>query len=83
MGSFRTHSGICDTKEPLHSTTLRPQPRAAHAAALPQPAGRSEQYSNSVDATLASGLEAKSYQPESNSYKESITLVVTETTRRF
>ncbi|KAH9245683.1 hypothetical protein BASA81_016819 [Batrachochytrium salamandrivorans] len=48
---------------------------ASHAAALPQPAGLSEQYSNSVDATLASGLEAKSYQPESNSYKESITLV--------
>ncbi|KAH6599925.1 hypothetical protein BASA61_002432 [Batrachochytrium salamandrivorans] len=41
---------------------------ASHAAALPQPAGLSEQYSNSVDATLASCLELD-LPPESNSYK--------------
>ncbi|KAH6587137.1 hypothetical protein BASA50_001416 [Batrachochytrium salamandrivorans] len=43
---------------------------ASYAAALPQPAGLSEKYSNNVDTTLASGLEARSYQPELNSYKE-------------
>ncbi|KAH9263590.1 hypothetical protein BASA83_013001 [Batrachochytrium salamandrivorans] len=39
----------------------------SYAAALPQPAGLSEQYSNNVDTTLASGLEARSYQPVLNS----------------
>ncbi|KAH6595559.1 hypothetical protein BASA50_005768 [Batrachochytrium salamandrivorans] len=48
---------------------------ASYAAALPQPAELSEKYSNNVDATLASGLEARSYQPGSNSYKESATLM--------
>ncbi|KAH6577253.1 hypothetical protein BASA60_004188 [Batrachochytrium salamandrivorans] len=43
---------------------------ASYAAALPQPAGLSEKYSNNVDAILASGLEARSYQPGLNSYKE-------------
>ncbi|KAH6589386.1 hypothetical protein BASA50_010081 [Batrachochytrium salamandrivorans] len=47
----------------------------SHAAALPQPAGLSEQYSNSADITLVSGLEARSYQPELNSHKDSATLV--------
>ncbi|KAH6578794.1 hypothetical protein BASA61_000023 [Batrachochytrium salamandrivorans] len=47
---------------------------ASYAAALPQPAGQSEKYSNNVDATLASGLEARSYQPGLNSYKDSATL---------
>ncbi|KAJ1344957.1 hypothetical protein BSLG_000472 [Batrachochytrium salamandrivorans] len=44
----------------------------------PQPAGLSEKYSNNVDATLASGLEARSYQPELNSRKDSATLVSLE-----
>ncbi|KAH9247586.1 hypothetical protein BASA81_014803 [Batrachochytrium salamandrivorans] len=48
---------------------------ASYAAALPQPAGLSEKYSNNVDTTLASGLEARSYQPGLNSYKDSATLV--------
>ncbi|KAH6563253.1 hypothetical protein BASA62_008679 [Batrachochytrium salamandrivorans] len=48
---------------------------ASYAAALPQPAGLSEQYSNSIDVDLASGLEARSYQPGSNSHKDSATLV--------
>ncbi|KAH9264522.1 hypothetical protein BASA83_011993 [Batrachochytrium salamandrivorans] len=39
---------------------------ASYAAALPQPAGLSEKYSNGVDITLASILEARSYQPVSN-----------------
>ncbi|KAH9277212.1 hypothetical protein BASA83_000074 [Batrachochytrium salamandrivorans] len=47
---------------------------ASYAAALPQPAGLSEKYSNSADTTLASSLEARSYQPESNSQKGSATL---------
>ncbi|KAH6598387.1 hypothetical protein BASA50_003807 [Batrachochytrium salamandrivorans] len=47
---------------------------ASYAAALPQPAGLSEKYSNNADATLASGLEARSYQPGSNSQKDSATL---------
>ncbi|KAH6570418.1 hypothetical protein BASA62_004370, partial [Batrachochytrium salamandrivorans] len=51
---------------------------ASYAAALPQPAGLSEKYSNNVDATLASGLEARSYQPGLNSYKESATLMSLE-----
>ncbi|KAH6589004.1 hypothetical protein BASA50_010332, partial [Batrachochytrium salamandrivorans] len=37
---------------------------ASYAAAHPQPAGLSEKHSNNADATLASGLEARSYQPE-------------------
>ncbi|KAH6595393.1 hypothetical protein BASA50_005911 [Batrachochytrium salamandrivorans] len=48
---------------------------ASYAAALPQPAGLSEKYSNNADATLASGLEARSYQPGLNSQKDSATLV--------
>ncbi|KAH6592050.1 hypothetical protein BASA50_008333 [Batrachochytrium salamandrivorans] len=48
---------------------------ASYAAALPQPAGLSEKYSNNADATLASDLEARSYQPGSNSHKDSATLV--------
>ncbi|KAH6566229.1 hypothetical protein BASA62_006826 [Batrachochytrium salamandrivorans] len=48
---------------------------ASYAAALPQPAGQSEKYSNNADATLASGLEARSYQPGLNSQKDSATLV--------
>ncbi|KAH6569560.1 hypothetical protein BASA50_010852 [Batrachochytrium salamandrivorans] len=39
---------------------------ASYAAALPQPAGLSEKYSNDVDTNSASGLEARSYQPGSN-----------------
>ncbi|KAH6566536.1 hypothetical protein BASA62_006631 [Batrachochytrium salamandrivorans] len=49
---------------------------ASYAAALPQPAGLSEKYSNNVDTTLASGLEARSYQPVLNSYKDSATSVL-------
>ncbi|KAH6579452.1 hypothetical protein BASA50_006178 [Batrachochytrium salamandrivorans] len=48
---------------------------ASYAAALPQPAGLSDKYLNSVDTNLASILEARSYQPALNSYKESTTLV--------
>ncbi|KAH6560364.1 hypothetical protein BASA60_000361 [Batrachochytrium salamandrivorans] len=48
---------------------------ASYAAALPQPAELSEKYPNNVDNNLASGLEARSYQPESNSHKDSPTLV--------
>ncbi|KAH6588646.1 hypothetical protein BASA50_010607 [Batrachochytrium salamandrivorans] len=48
---------------------------ASYAAALPQPAGLSEKYSNDVDTNSASGLEARSYQPGSNSHKDSATLV--------
>ncbi|KAH6601172.1 hypothetical protein BASA50_001851 [Batrachochytrium salamandrivorans] len=51
---------------------------ASYAAALPQPAGLPEQYSNSIDVDLASGLEARSYQPGSNSHKDSATLVSLE-----
>ncbi|KAH6597695.1 hypothetical protein BASA50_004300 [Batrachochytrium salamandrivorans] len=39
---------------------------ASYAAALPQPARLSEKYSNNVDTNLASGLEARSYQPVFN-----------------
>ncbi|KAH6581202.1 hypothetical protein BASA60_002586 [Batrachochytrium salamandrivorans] len=49
---------------------------ASYAAAFPQPAGLSEQYLNSVDVDLVSGLEARSYQPVSNSHKDSDTLVL-------
>ncbi|KAH6562237.1 hypothetical protein BASA61_009723 [Batrachochytrium salamandrivorans] len=48
---------------------------ASYAAALPQPAGLSKKYSNSVGANLASILEARSYQPAFNSQKNSATLV--------
>ncbi|KAH6577152.1 hypothetical protein BASA60_004231 [Batrachochytrium salamandrivorans] len=48
---------------------------ASYAAALPQPAGLSEKYSNNVDTNSAPGLEARSYQPGSNSHKDSATLV--------
>ncbi|KAH6561032.1 hypothetical protein BASA60_000116 [Batrachochytrium salamandrivorans] len=48
----------------------------------PQPAELSGKYSNNVDATLASGLEARSYQPGLNSHKDSATLVFTGTTRQ-
>ncbi|KAH9263864.1 hypothetical protein BASA83_012709 [Batrachochytrium salamandrivorans] len=51
---------------------------ASYAAALPQPAELSEKYSNNVDTTLAYGLEARSYQPGSNSHKESATLMSLE-----
>ncbi|KAH6576709.1 hypothetical protein BASA50_008488 [Batrachochytrium salamandrivorans] len=47
---------------------------ASYAAALPQPAEPSGKYSNNVDATLTSGLEARSYQPGLNSQKGSATL---------
>ncbi|KAH6574963.1 hypothetical protein BASA50_005043 [Batrachochytrium salamandrivorans] len=50
----------------------------SYAAALPQPAELSEKYSNNADATLASGLETRSYQPGLNSYKESATLTSLE-----
>ncbi|KAH6590592.1 hypothetical protein BASA61_005221 [Batrachochytrium salamandrivorans] len=49
---------------------------ASYAAALPQPAELSEKYSNNVDTTLASGLEARSYQPGLNSPKNSATLTL-------
>ncbi|KAH9263734.1 hypothetical protein BASA83_012849 [Batrachochytrium salamandrivorans] len=55
--------------------SFRTHSAASYAVALPQPAGLSEKYSNNVDTTLASGLEARSYQPGLNSYKESATLV--------
>ncbi|KAH6562182.1 hypothetical protein BASA62_009323 [Batrachochytrium salamandrivorans] len=48
---------------------------ASYAAALPQPAGLSEKYSNSADTNLASGLEARSYQPVVDTLKDSTTLV--------
>ncbi|KAH6598767.1 hypothetical protein BASA61_002842 [Batrachochytrium salamandrivorans] len=48
---------------------------ASYAAALPQPAELSEKYLNNVNVNLASGLEARSYQPASNSQKGSATLV--------
>ncbi|KAH9276959.1 hypothetical protein BASA83_000473 [Batrachochytrium salamandrivorans] len=51
---------------------------ASYAVALPQPAGLSEKYSNNVDTNLVSGLEARSYQPVLNSYKESATLMSLE-----
>ncbi|KAH6562621.1 hypothetical protein BASA60_011055 [Batrachochytrium salamandrivorans] len=54
---------------------------ASYAAALPQPAELSAKYSNSADANLASGLEARSYQPGLNSQKGSATL--TSLKRRY
>ncbi|KAH6591335.1 hypothetical protein BASA50_008779 [Batrachochytrium salamandrivorans] len=49
---------------------------ASYAAALPQPAGLSEKYSNNVDSNSASGLEARSYQPGFNSQGDSATLML-------
>ncbi|KAH6602796.1 hypothetical protein BASA61_000731 [Batrachochytrium salamandrivorans] len=40
----------------------------------PPASGASEKYSNNVDTTLASGLEARSYQPVLNSQKDLATL---------
>ncbi|KAH9253825.1 hypothetical protein BASA81_008132 [Batrachochytrium salamandrivorans] len=51
---------------------------ASYAAALPQPADLSEQYSNGVDITLASILKARSYQPVSNTQEDSPTLMSLE-----
>ncbi|KAH9273521.1 hypothetical protein BASA83_004189 [Batrachochytrium salamandrivorans] len=47
----------------------------SHAAALPQPAELSEKHSNSVDITLASGLDARSYHPVLNTREDPVTLV--------
>ncbi|KAH6569508.1 hypothetical protein BASA50_004748 [Batrachochytrium salamandrivorans] len=47
----------------------------SHAAALPQPAGLSDKYSSNVDITLASFLEARSYQPVLDPQEDSATLV--------
>ncbi|KAH6596991.1 hypothetical protein BASA50_004749 [Batrachochytrium salamandrivorans] len=44
----------------------------SHAAALPQPAELSDKYSSNVDITLASSLEARSYQPGLNPQENSI-----------
>ncbi|KAH6591338.1 hypothetical protein BASA50_008782 [Batrachochytrium salamandrivorans] len=49
---------------------------ASYAAALPQPAELSEKYSNNADSNLASGLEARSYQPGFNSQGDSATLML-------
>ncbi|KAH9269765.1 hypothetical protein BASA83_008241 [Batrachochytrium salamandrivorans] len=51
---------------------------ASYAAALPQPAELPEQYSSNVDITLASILKARSYQPVSNSKRDSATLMSLE-----
>ncbi|KAH6575808.1 hypothetical protein BASA61_001923 [Batrachochytrium salamandrivorans] len=51
---------------------------ASYAAAFPQPAELSEKYSNNADITLASGLEARSYQPVVDTQKDSATLVSLE-----
>ncbi|KAH6566438.1 hypothetical protein BASA61_008361 [Batrachochytrium salamandrivorans] len=51
---------------------------ASYAVVLPQPAGPPEKYSNDVDATLASGLEAKPYQHGLNSQNNSTILVSLE-----
>ncbi|KAH6584571.1 hypothetical protein BASA61_007380 [Batrachochytrium salamandrivorans] len=47
----------------------------SYAAALPQPAELSAKYSNNVNADLVSVLEAISYQPGLDSYKESAALM--------
>ncbi|KAH6585134.1 hypothetical protein BASA61_007057 [Batrachochytrium salamandrivorans] len=47
----------------------------SHAAALPQPAELSDKYSSNVDITLASFLEARSYQPVLDPQEDSATLV--------
>ncbi|KAH6588881.1 hypothetical protein BASA50_010415 [Batrachochytrium salamandrivorans] len=51
---------------------------ASYAAALPQPAGLSEQYSNNVDTNLASILKARSYQPVLDIREDSPTLMSLE-----
>ncbi|KAH6573656.1 hypothetical protein BASA62_002831 [Batrachochytrium salamandrivorans] len=51
---------------------------ASYAAALPQPAGLSEQYSNSVDINLASILKARSYQPVLDTREDSATSMLLE-----
>ncbi|KAH6586003.1 hypothetical protein BASA50_000946 [Batrachochytrium salamandrivorans] len=51
---------------------------ASYAAAFPQPAELSKRYSNNIDVDLASGLEARSYQPGFNSQGDSATLVSLE-----
>ncbi|KAH9248923.1 hypothetical protein BASA83_000469 [Batrachochytrium salamandrivorans] len=51
---------------------------ASYAAALPQPAELSEKYSSNVDTNLATGLEARSYQPALNSQKNPATLMSLE-----
>ncbi|KAH6565330.1 hypothetical protein BASA50_004215 [Batrachochytrium salamandrivorans] len=51
---------------------------ASHAAALPQPAGLSEQYSSNVDITLASFFETRSYQHVLNTQEDSATLMSLE-----
>ncbi|KAH9257547.1 hypothetical protein BASA81_004309 [Batrachochytrium salamandrivorans] len=59
----------------MFGNEIIPHPFRVLCCSPPQPAGLSEKYSNNVDATLASGLEARSYQPGSNSHKDSATLV--------
>ncbi|KAH6562661.1 hypothetical protein BASA62_009020 [Batrachochytrium salamandrivorans] len=49
---------------------------ASTAAALPQPAGPSEKYSNNADSNSASILEARSYQPVFNSQKDSAAVML-------
>ncbi|KAH9259885.1 hypothetical protein BASA82_001200 [Batrachochytrium salamandrivorans] len=49
---------------------------ASYAAALPQPAELSKRYSNNIDVDLASGLEARLYQPGLNSQGDSANLVL-------
>ncbi|KAH9250570.1 hypothetical protein BASA83_008705 [Batrachochytrium salamandrivorans] len=51
---------------------------ASYAAALPQPEGLSEQYSNGVDTNLASILKARSYQPVLDIREDSPTLMSLE-----
>ncbi|KAH6584097.1 hypothetical protein BASA60_001102 [Batrachochytrium salamandrivorans] len=51
---------------------------ASYAAALPQPEGLSEQYSNNVDTNLASILKARSYQPVLDTREDSPTLMSLE-----
>ncbi|KAH9247170.1 hypothetical protein BASA84_001254 [Batrachochytrium salamandrivorans] len=48
---------------------------ASYAAALPQPAELSGKYSSNVNSDLASGLEARSYQPVADTLTDSVTLM--------
>ncbi|KAH6564333.1 hypothetical protein BASA62_007981 [Batrachochytrium salamandrivorans] len=48
---------------------------ASYAAALPQPAELSGKYSSNVNNDLASGLEARSYQPVVDTLTDSVTLM--------
>ncbi|KAH6575760.1 hypothetical protein BASA62_001767 [Batrachochytrium salamandrivorans] len=59
-------------------TLAHPLVSALTTSALPQPAGLSKRHSNNANTNSASGLEARSYQPGSNSYKESATFVSLE-----